>query len=377
MKWRIGVGLMLIALLSASITVQAEVDPSQMDFNPVDEVLEESGAEEVMEEQTGSRSIGELLEDLLSGAHTADWKQWVRAFIDLLGGHVKEYVSLMIQVVALAVLSRFFSGLELNFGEGSAGSIGFLCVYGVLVMLLLQSFQLAYEETREVLGRMQTVSLYMMPAMAAVAVAGGYALSSTLQSELITGGFSLLLTVMKQIIATGILGVTIIEIVNYISPRAVLSHLTSLVRTVLEKGMKAACGLYLFLMGTCSVVAPAADKALYKASSAVLSSVPVVGSAMSGAVESVMAGSMLVKNGIVAAGCMALLCLCLVPVARLTAIWLIYRLLAAFLAPVVDERVVKLLTVLARSTAMLLGLLVGGVIIFTGAVGIFIMTTGQ
>ena len=197
MKWRIGVGLMLIALLSASITVQAEVDPSQMDFNPVDEVLEESGAEEVMEEQTGSRSIGELLEDLLSGAHTADWKQWVRAFIDLLGGHVKEYVSLMIQVVALAVLSRFFSGLELNFGEGSAGSIGFLCVYGVLVMLLLQSFQLAYEETREVLGRMQTVSLYMMPAMAAVAVAGGYALSSTLQSELMTGGFSLLLTVMK------------------------------------------------------------------------------------------------------------------------------------------------------------------------------------
>lgn len=377
MKWRIGVGLMLIALLSASITVQAEVDPSQMDFNPVDEVLEESGAEEVMEEQTGSRSIGELLEDLLSGAHTADWKQWVRAFIDLLGGHVKEYVSLMIQVVALAVLSRFFSGLELNFGEGSAGSIGFLCVYGVLVMLLLQSFQLAYEETREVLVRMQTVSLYMMPAMAAVAVAGGYALSSTLQSELMTGGFSLLLTVMKQIIATGILGVTIIEIVNYISPRAVLSHLTSLVRTVLEKGMKAACGLYLFLMGTCSVVAPAADKALYKASSAVLSSVPVVGSAMSGAVESVMAGSMLVKNGIGAAGCMALLCLCLVPVARLTAIWLIYRLLAAFLAPVVDERVVKLLTVLARSTAMLLGLLVGGVIIFTGAVGIFIMTTGQ
>lgn len=377
MKWRIGVGLMLIALLSASITVQAEVDPSQMDFNPVDEVLEESGAEEVMEEQTGSRSIGELLEDLLSGAHTADWKQWVRAFIDLLGGHVKEYVSLMIQVVALAVLSRFFSGLELNFGEGSAGSIGFLCVYGVLVMLLLQSFQLAYKETREVLGRMQTVSLYMMPAMAAVAVAGGYALSSTLQSELMTGGFSLLLTVMKQIIATGILGVTIIEIVNYISPRAVLSHLTSLVRTVLEKGMKAACGLYLFLMGTCSVVAPAADKALYKASSAVLSSVPVVGSAVSGAVESVMAGSMLVKNGIGAAGCMALLCLCLVPVARLTAIWLIYRLLAAFLAPVVDERVVKLLTVLARSTAMLLGLLVGGVIIFTGAVGIFIMTTGQ
>lgn len=98
---------------------------------------------------------------------------------------------------------------------------------------------------------------------------------------------------------------------------------------------------------------------------------------MSGAMDSVMAGSMMIKNGIGAAGCIVLLCICLLPAAKLTAIWFVYRLLAAFLSPIADPRMIQVLAAMGRSTAMLLGLLVSSIVIFTGVVGVFVMTTGQ
>ena len=122
---------------------------------------------------------------------------------------------------------------------------------------------------------------------------------------------------------------------------------------------------------------PSADRLIYKVSGSLISSVPIVGSALSGAVETVMTGSLLVKNGIGVVGCIVLLVICLVPVAKLTAFWLIYRMMAAFLAPIAEERVIRLLTALGKSTAMLLSILVISMVIFTGASGIMIVTLKQ
>lgn len=376
-KW-VAIGILLLSLCwPLMVQAEGELDTSYLDFRGADEVLEDAGGDELLKQQTGSRTIGQLLKALLNGESGASWADWAEAFAGSLFGNLKEYLGLMLQVAALALLSQLFNVLDIHFGAGGTGSIGFLAVYGVLVLVLVQSFRIAYEEAQQLVENVRNLSVYMIPAMAAVAAAGGYAISSVMQSELMTGGFSLILTVMKNCFAVGILWVTVLEIVNFISKRALLSQLTSLVRTVLEKGMKAVSALYLFLMGTVGVVMPAADQAVYKASSAVVGSVPVVGSAMSGAMDSVLAGSVLIKNGIGAAGCIALLCICLVPAAKLTAIWLVYRLLAAFLSPVADERVVQVLAALARSTSMLLGVVVSSIIVFTGAVGIFVMSTGR
>lgn len=376
-KWLI-IGIFLLSLLQP-IMVQAEtdVDPSFLDFEEADEVLNEAEGRAVLKEQTGSRTIGELLQALISGKAVGSWSEWGSAFLTALLGNMKEYMGLMLQVVSLVLLGQIFTALDIHFGDGSVGEIGFLAVYGCLIWVLMKSFQLAYQESISLIGHVRDLSLYMMPAMAAVAVASGYGVSSILQSELMTSGFSVILTVMKNAFAAGILWVTVLEIVNFMSKKAILSQLTSLVRTILEKGMKAVTGLYLFLISVFGMVMPSVDKTVYKASSAVIASVPVVGSAMSGAMDSVMAGSMMIKNGIGAAGCIVLLCICLLPAAKLTAIWFVYRLLAAFLSPIADPRMIQVLAAMGRSTAMLLGLLVSSIVIFTGAVGVFVMTTGQ
>ena len=252
-----------------------------------------------------------------------------------------------------------------------------MCVYGILALVLMESFQLVCLETQQTVERVKRLSLYMMPAMAAIAVAAGFPVSSIFQGEALTGGFSLILTVIQKIFLAGVLWITVLDVVNCIGKREVLRQMISLCRSILDKGVKAISMLYLLLMGLVGTVTPSADRLIYKVSGSLISSVPIVGSALSGAVETVMTGSLLVKNGIGVVGCIVLLVICLVPVAKLTAFWLIYRMMAAFLAPIAEERVIRLLTALGKSTAMLLSILVISMVIFTGASGIMIVTLKQ
>ena len=378
----IGMILAITLILLCPLKVGAEpqkveLDPTTLDFDGVDEILETTDSAEILQKQTDTKTVGELLKAVLSGEMEISWQKMGAAFGSSLWGNLHTYMELMLQVIGMTLMSQFFNSLTLQFGEGSAGEVGFLCVYGVMALTFLHSFQLVYEETKNTVENVRNLSMYMMPAMAAVAVAGGFPLSSIMQGEALTGGFSLILTIMRNLFTAGVLWITILETVNCISKKAMLKQLTSLGRTVIEKGIKTISALYLMLMGIMGAVTPAADRMVYKVSNTLLASVPVVGSAMSGAMDSVMTGSILIKNGIGAAGCIILLCICLVPVAKVLAFWLIYRLMAVFLAPIADDRVILLLSALGRSTAILLGILVASMVIFTGVAGILIVTLRQ
>ncbi len=384
MRKQVMIGILILAaiFLLCPMKVAADpeeysLDPSELDFGKVDDMLEEIGADDTLQSQTENKTVGELLKAVISGEVNASWQDWLKAFGQGLWGNLQSYAGLMLQVVGLVLVSQLFCNLTTWFGKGSVSEIGFLCAYGVLVLVLVESFQIAYEEAKQAVEHVRNLSFYMMPAMAAVAVAGGFPISSILQGEALSGGFSLILTAFKNIFIAGVLWITVLETVNLISKRAMLTQLTLLGRTILEKGIKIISTLYLMVMGIMGAVTPGADHMVYKVSNTILSSVPVVGSAMSGAMESVMAGSVMVKNGIGAAGCIILLCICLIPVAKLAAFWLMYRLMAAFLFPIADERVIQLLSALGRSTAMLLGILVSSMVIFTGAVGILVITLRQ
>lgn len=153
----------LIVLLSLwqpiEVGAETDVDPSYLDFGEVDEIIQEAEGQQTLQEQTGSRSIGELLSSLIKGETSVSWSDWVNAFGVSLWGNVQEYMGLMLQVIALALLGQIFNTLELHFGDGAVGEIGFLAVYGCLIWLLVQSFQIAYREASGLIEHVRDLSL--------------------------------------------------------------------------------------------------------------------------------------------------------------------------------------------------------------------------
>ena len=110
--------LLLNLLLGARPVKAAEEDSlhiDELDFDEVDRIVTESGAQTMLEEQTQSRTVGELLEAVVSGSTSASWQDWVAAFGNSLWGNMKSYVGLMLKVIGLVMISRCFSSLSDHF----------------------------------------------------------------------------------------------------------------------------------------------------------------------------------------------------------------------------------------------------------------------
>ena len=112
--------------------------------------------------------------------------------------------------------------------------------------------------------------------------------------------------------------------------------------------------LYLSVAG---VVAGAADAVAVKAAkSAIAGAIPVVGSAVSGTAETVLAGAAVLKNSIGVFGLLVILATCLVPFLRLGVQYLLYKLTAFAASTVASPPLVKLIDGLAGAFGLILGM---------------------
>ena len=82
-KWLAGgivVTILLLWLISFPVRAEEAGDPvldtSELDFEEVDELLEETGAAQVLEDQADSRSVSDLLQAVVSGDMNVSWENW-------------------------------------------------------------------------------------------------------------------------------------------------------------------------------------------------------------------------------------------------------------------------------------------------------------
>ena len=143
-------------------------------------------------------------------------------------------------------------------------------------------------------------------------------------------------------------------------------------KSLVQKGIKAVCGLFLFLMGLQGLSAGAADTWVKKTMISAAGAVPVVGDAIGGAVNAVFAGAELIGRCVGSAGVILLMGICLIPLARLAAIWLLYNVGAALLSPISDPKLTELIDAAADAIGMLMGVLIVLIGMFLCGLGIFL-----
>lgn len=374
MKKKIRGLLLLLLFFGLFFPKSVGADPG-LEWPELNQWLEEN-EEASLSGEWGLSSMEDLVSQVMSGAKTLSFREILQTFAKALWGEMGRYGSLVLQVAALAILSYLLKSLSSEFAGSTVGETGFMAVYAGILLLLLNSFRIPLEITREATEKIAYLSAMLVPALAALTAASGKAVGALGHSAWILSGLSLLLTVFEKVFVALVAGLSLAEAVNYLSPKAALSRLTSLGSGLVRKGIQLLCALFLLLMGAVGMAMPAANRLLYKTGSTLISAVPVVGGALSGAMDTVLAGTVLVKNGVGAAACILLLCFCLLPLAKLAAAWLIYRLLGALLAPVSDPRTCGLAEALGRQASLLFSILTAGMVIFTGAVGVFVYTAG-
>ena len=317
----------------------------EIDFGEIQQVLDEilgNGIDFQKMAEQGMKG-----ENLLSPENLAVFLQDI--FLKELLAQKQLWMHILILTVAAAVLLHFAD----VFQNRSVSHISFCMIYMILFLLLTVSFQGSLKIAEEVMEHMRDFITVLAPAYFLAMTFSAYPASAGIYYEFVL----LLISVMRWFTEVFILPCTEIYILlilaNNLSKEERLTRFAELAELLVEWGLKAVLAAVTGFHLIQGVISPAADAVRNTAVSQGIEMVPGVGDISSSVTDMVLGSAMLIKNGIGAAALVALIMICLIPLAKLAVIMAAYYVLAAVLQPVSDERITDCLSGMGTGVKLL------------------------
>ena len=169
----------------------------------------------------------------------------------------------------------------------------------------------------------------------------------------------------------------LLVLADHLSKEERLTRFTELAEMVVQWSLKAALAAVMGFHLIQGVVSPAADAFRNTAVSQGIEMVPGVGDISGSVADMVFGSAMLIKNGMGAASLIALILICLVPLAKLAVIMAAYYVLAAVLQPVADERITECLSGMGNAVKLLFQAVFTMLVLFLLTIALTTALTGR
>lgn len=288
------------------------------------------------------------------------WEENLSALVetgtDQLFGVVKKAVRSGVLLLVIALLCSLGEGVSIFAGEISVPVIPLAGSLSVAAVAVADVNSLLGMGTQAMEG-ITSFSNVLLPVVTAVTAATG-AITGAAARQMAAVLFSGLLVNLIDRLLVPVLYGYIAASVAYAAVgneglKRIASFLKWLVTTVLTVVLMAFVG-YLTVSG---VMTGSADAATIKAAKfAISGAVPVVGSILADASESVLAAAGILRGTVGVFGMVIILGICLLPFLHLAIHYLAYKLAAALSATVVDGRVCTLIDSLGSAFGLILGM---------------------
>lgn len=258
---------------------------------------------------------------------------------------------MFLQMFAIGLLFALYGKVMMT-RQGYVSQMSFFIVYLGVVLLLLQSFALISEVVDQGIDRLVAFMTAFVPLYAATLFCSGNAASAGSFYQLAFGLMYLLELGMKFIFLPGVHVFVLLLLMDNLFEETKLGKMAQLfedgIRLVLKGGLTAVMGIGVVQ----SLIVPARDRLSTNSIFNSISAVPGVGNTFGSAAEILLGSGILIKNSIGAAALILLLVIGMTPLLKSFCFSVMYRLTAAFLAPVADSRIAQCVQAAARGCAL-------------------------
>lgn len=355
--------IFLVLLGSFHVNVQAsqienpEVDQQaieekiikEFDFDDIDHVLREI--------MPGERlKFGETVRKLINGE--------VELSVSLLGRLISDQIFYefnhsregLVHILLIAVIAAIFTNFSNIFRSQQIGEISFYVLYLLLITICLASFQIVLDSVGE---RMRLLIAFMRalgPAyFLSVAIATGSGTSIAFYNLVL-----FLIYIVELLILNFLLPLLhiyiVVRMLNHLSTEDYLSKFAELIEFVIVWTLKTLLAAVIGLNLIQGMIAPAIDSIKRSMLTKGVEALPGVGDALGGVTKVVLGTAVLVKNGIGVAGAVICIAICAVPAVQVLVMTFLYKLIAAFIQPISDKRIVGCVTSMGDASQILLRL---------------------
>lgn len=351
--------IMSLAILLAGAPCYAQSQPHQESIEAQLEALDLgqlSGFTELLEREYQDFLPSLNVQDLLKG--TSKTPSPTELLLLLLQNFLRELylgIHLLRQLVVIGILAALLERLSRSFGTKAVVDLAFAVCFLVLVILGLQSFQVASSVATNAINQMVEFMYSLIPMLSSLLLAVGGVTSAAVFHPLLWALVGTIASLVQNLLLPMILMSTAFSLVSHFSPDLAFPKLGSLLR----QGVITLLGIFFIVFSGFMVVrgaiAPVADGiSLRTAKYLTKTFIPIAGSMFADTLEVVVGGSLLIKNAVGVFGLLMIMFLVATPVLKVWAMIVVYKIVGVLLQPICDQRIVQVLATMESSLTLVL-----------------------
>lgn len=340
----------------------------ELDFREVEDALASIFPKEKL-------SFRQVLGELLEGDLRAATDSFGRFFRDRLLYEIDVNRAGMIRMLLIAVMAAAlsnFSGLVQN---RQIADISFYMLYLLLIAICVSSFETASEAVEMHLGLLSEFVKVLAPVyFLAVAFASGITTSTMFYHMVLVLIYVVELVVIRFLLP--MLHVYIlVKVLGHLTEEDYLSKLAELLDIVIRWTLRALLAGVIGLNIVQGLLGPALDSVGRTAVIKGMEMLPGIGDVTGGIGEAVIGTAVLIKNGIGAGALILCALIGLVPVIQMAVLMLMYKVAAAVIQPISDNRIAECISGIGDGCGMLLQVVLYAGVLFLITIAIVAVST--
>lgn len=307
-------------------------------------------------------SISEIVTRVTNGQPLFEIEEIFHSISSFFLKEISDSISLGIQIVAICILIGLMSHFSSAFGKDAVSTIGAMVCSCAVIALCLINFMEVYKLSENTIDRMALVMQVLLPILLPLLIAMGGLASGSILNPVILGAVTLFTTMIQKIILPILFFSCVFVLGNSLTDRNYVKKLAVLLRECALFVMGLAVTVFSGLTAIQGLVTKSADGMLLKtARYSVDNLVPIVGGFAADSMDLVLSCSAIIKNSIGIFGLLIIITLMTIPLIKLLAIALIYKITAALVEPIGNKVISDCLNELGNTVITL------GAIVFLGA----------
>ena len=316
-----------------------------------------------------------LVTDIISGGQTSLKQNFLQQLQSTLTKELSSNKKAIIQVIALSIISAFFTNFSNAFNNQQISQTGFFVTCIALVTILIAIFSVAASTATTAIQSVLAFMKALIPIYAtSIAITSG-SMSSMAYYEFILLVIAVVNWVFLNIVIKGSYIYVMISAADCVAKEESLTKLSALIKLIIGWIMKTALAAVIGINAIQSLVLPVADSIQSNVLSKALGMIPGIGNGISAISSTVIGAGTLVKNGIGVASLIVVAVICLIPIVKLVIFVITYKFISAIVQPVADKRIVECINSTAEGMNILLTTVIYSAIMFLITIAIICAST--
>ncbi len=307
---------------------------------------------ELLEKYTSDRIINDAIKGNLNLNIINIFNKITNFFIQ----EIYVNIHILLELIALIIICAVLNNIQNSFAKEGVAEIAFFVCYIILVSVLIIGFKEASALGLKAIDQMTGFMKATIPIIISLLISSGSITSGNVLRPLFIIIVEITALIIKNIFIPLIFLSVALSIINNISDRFNLDKLAALAK---KTGVVIIGTLMTVFIGILTIqgpIAAVADGVANKTLKFALGTfIPVVGSYLADAADTVIGCTLLIKNAAGIAVVIGVISICIIPLLKITALVLLYKITCAITEPISEKRVTACISDIANSMACILG----------------------